>query len=346
MKKLIPRHLFINSLLIVVSVALGLSVMEIGLRILGYNPAFFSPWAANIWRYDPTLGWFHLENHSGFFEHPQFNVSVLINSKGLRDCEHSIEKLDDKKRVLILGDSFVWGFGVEAHERFSNVVQKELGDLEVINAGCSGWGTDQELLWLEENGLSYAPDLVVLLLNQSDLTDNIRTLANSFYYKPMFILGNDNSLKLVGIPCPRTSIFLMALKNLRNHSSLVSLVGNLTYRSGLNIGQLIFGKSQDAADSVREIKLTVALIDQIKTLLDRRGIGFLMMTYCEGNQNCNSVSELAANKGVHCFSVDSLDGYSPKKMTIKDDGHWNSFGHQFVGKALSNYLESRYYPKN
>lgn len=340
MKQFVLRRLFINGLMVIASIAIGLSVVEIGLRLFGYSPAFFSPWAADIWRYDQSLGWFHRESHKSFFEHPLFKVSVEINSKGLRDREHALEKPDDKKRVLILGDSFVWGFGVEADERFSDVVQQEQGNLEVINAGVSGWSTDQELIWLEEKGLSYAPDLVILLLYQNDLTDNLQKLVNNFYYKPVFILEDDESLRLDGTPCPRASAILLAMKNLRNHSSLVSLIGNLTYRSGLDVRRLIFGKSQDKTDSERGIKTTLAILDQVRSLLESRGIGLILMTYCEGNQCCDSLAGLATSKGICCLSIDAIPGYSPDTMTIKNDGHWNSIGHKFVGQALSEYLKS------
>ena len=33
---------------------------------------------------------------------------------------------------------------------------------EVIHAGVSGWGTDQQLLWLWEIGVQYHPDLILL----------------------------------------------------------------------------------------------------------------------------------------------------------------------------------------
>jgi len=48
-------------------------------------------------------------------------VEVVINSKGMRDGEHSMVPTG-KRRMLILGDSFGWGYGVEHHERFSKIL--------------------------------------------------------------------------------------------------------------------------------------------------------------------------------------------------------------------------------
>ena len=47
--------------------------------------------------------------------------------------------------------------------------------IEVINAGVSGWGTDDELRYLTEYGLKYQPDLVVVAMTlHNDISDNLR----------------------------------------------------------------------------------------------------------------------------------------------------------------------------
>src|SRR5467141_2375075 len=52
-----------------------------------------------------------------------------INSFGYRDLEHDPSEFENKEVVLVVGDSFVAGHGI-AHieERFSNILQKNLGD--------------------------------------------------------------------------------------------------------------------------------------------------------------------------------------------------------------------------
>jgi hypothetical protein len=339
------RQILVNLALVLVSTATVVVFCELGLRVLGYSPSYFSPWAANLWRYDPLLGWINSEGQQGFLEHPQFRVSVKINSKSLRDIEHSIEKSNQTKRVLILGDSFVWGFGVETEQRFTDIVQREIksikNEVEVINAGVSGWSTDQELLWLEKYGLDYNPDLVILLFYQNDLEDNLRYMVNNFYRKPRFVPGDDGELILTGIPCPHASRVLLLLKYLRNHSSIIALLGNLTYRSGFNIGKLIFRNTDVSKNPNQEISLSLNLVSRINNLLSQKGIRFLLVTYCEENQSCAALSSLAEQNGIILFNVDSLQGYSRDLMTIKHDGHWNAIGHRFVGKALTEFLQNQ-----
>jgi len=107
----------------------------------------------------------------------EFNVAVRINSKGLRDAQRPYRKPRGVTRILLLGDSFTFGYGVEERERFANVVQQKLNAgarrYEVINAGVPSWGTADQLLFLREEGLKYQPDIVAVCFYENDVHDNL-----------------------------------------------------------------------------------------------------------------------------------------------------------------------------
>jgi lysophospholipase L1-like esterase len=89
---------------------------------------------------------------------------VNINSRGYRGDEVELEK--NKKRILVLGDSFTFGLFVKDDETYSAVLQKILADhgydYEVINAGyADGWEADEQYSWLVNEGISLQPDLVI-----------------------------------------------------------------------------------------------------------------------------------------------------------------------------------------
>ena len=94
---------------------------------------------------------------------------ITINSLGLRDFEYPYRKPDDTFRILVLGDSFAEALQVPLDHSFSKVLEHELNDgkhgtrkVEVINAGVSGYGTDNELLFFTHEGYKYQPDLVLI----------------------------------------------------------------------------------------------------------------------------------------------------------------------------------------
>ena len=64
--------------------------------------------------FDRRLGWRNIPNWEATTE----NRKLKINSRGLRDREYSLQKPPGTKRILVLGDSYVWGYGVSNEERF------------------------------------------------------------------------------------------------------------------------------------------------------------------------------------------------------------------------------------
>lgn len=103
-----------------------------------------------------------------------------INSRGLRaDREYSYEKPPGVFRIVSLGDSFTAGYEVQGDEVFSSVLERQLSeagyDVEVLNAGVSGYSNAEALVYLERELLKYDPDIVILSFFANDLVDNVRS---------------------------------------------------------------------------------------------------------------------------------------------------------------------------
>ena len=76
------------------------------------------------------------------------------------------------------------------------------GSVEVLNAGVSGYSTDQELLLWRSEGVRYAPDGVVLVYVSNDPVNNVRRFAYG-HPKPLFLL-QDEALVLSNVPVPES----------------------------------------------------------------------------------------------------------------------------------------------
>lgn len=129
---------------------------------------------------DDVLDHKFVPNGKGFFETTEFRTEYVINSLGLRDREFSKEKPDHVFRILMLGDSFTEGNGVNSAETFSKCLERMLDSAnipfhcEVINAGVGSYSTLPEYLYLKTSGLQLQPDLVVLNFDMSDVYDDIQ----------------------------------------------------------------------------------------------------------------------------------------------------------------------------
>lgn len=112
----------------------------------------------------PGLGHEHRPGTAGHF----MGVPVTINALGLRDQEYSVAKPPDAVRIIMLGDSVTFGWGVPVEDTPSKMIERRLNDpgmgrrYEVINAGVGNYNTVQEVTFFLKRGLELKPDIVVL----------------------------------------------------------------------------------------------------------------------------------------------------------------------------------------
>ena len=120
-------------------------------------------------RPDPILKWV-MEPDS---QEVVFKMPVTVGTQGLR-CTDFGKKSESTFRVLILGDSVVFGYQVTCTESFAGRLGPLLeaaigsGPVEVIAAGVPGYTSYQGLRWLDRWGARTDPDLIVAAFSFND----------------------------------------------------------------------------------------------------------------------------------------------------------------------------------
>jgi len=162
-----------NLYVLLISTSMVLLAVEWGLR--AFNPfgvGFFHllPYHMQGMLDDPRLGYRHPDSVTYMLGSKQ----VRINAHGLRDDEVPYNKPDGEKRILVLGDSVVFGWGVSQGETFSDYMEPLLdeqtgGRWQVMNAGVNGYNTEQEATFLRIEGMRYSPDYVLLIYVSNDV---------------------------------------------------------------------------------------------------------------------------------------------------------------------------------
>jgi len=115
---------------------------------------------------------------SGRSKTDEYDYHHKHNSAGLRDAEHALIKPEGTFRVLGLGDSFTAGWGAayeETYLRRSEVALNARGGqhprIEFVKAGINGYFPQTQRMLLENYGLKYRPDLVVVGFLANDVFD-------------------------------------------------------------------------------------------------------------------------------------------------------------------------------
>jgi lysophospholipase L1-like esterase len=154
--------------MLVLTGLLPIALVDCGLR------PFVSP-KTTLFTPDRELGWRMRPGAEGEWG----GVRVRVNERGLRGPLVPLERSPGTHRLLFLGDSVTFGFGIERTEevfpfRVGRDLERELAaPVEVVNAGVGGWSPWQELAFLEREGLDYRPDGVVIGFVLNDVTEKL-----------------------------------------------------------------------------------------------------------------------------------------------------------------------------
>ena len=150
-------------------------------------------------QFDDSLGWRNRPNVSGYFARREFRHHVRHNEYGLRGGPIDLTSARGRPRVLALGDSFTWGYGVEEDETYCKLLSQSL-DIEVLNLGVSGFGTGQELLLLQDSIDRFDASAVVLFFDAAtDLRDLVS--ANRWgHSKPRLGLSENGGVEVTDRP--------------------------------------------------------------------------------------------------------------------------------------------------
>ncbi len=266
-----------------------------------------------LYQHDDTLGWLPVMNSCHNFLGSN-EILVHNNSVGFRDIEHP--KKSNKHRIAFLGDSFVWGYDVNAEDRFTELLRSELPDVEIVNLGVSGYGTDQEYLLLKKVFDNILPDEVVLIITPNDKSDNSSNMRYGGYYKPYFLLKN-KELDLSGIPVP---------KSLNHYHSRFP---NLT-RSRL----VQFVAKAISPKSIEVDEQTIELIQAIHTFLSINN-SRLILAFTEETELAIYQTELDQLE-IPFISVENEFVYPTH------GNHWTPEGHRLVSQIIMNFIEHQH----
>ena len=106
------------------------------------------------------------------YDQNEFRYNINANAAGFNDREWTVTKT--KKRILCLGDSFTEGRGAVGDSSYPHLLQKYLHDsVEVYNAGIAGLDPFWCYSLLQNKLQIYNPDIIILSINNSDITDYI-----------------------------------------------------------------------------------------------------------------------------------------------------------------------------
>ncbi len=282
-----------------------------------------------------------------------------INKQGFRNTrDFNYRKPQGVLRALVLGDSFTIGYEVHQHQTYAAVLERYLEKhglkAEVINAGMSGSGNAEELVFLEQEGVKYQPDVVILGYFQNDLTDNIRanlygvengklTLKSREYLPAIGVRDFLNSFwpyrflsehsYLHGLLNQKATILVRKLVLDRNFEGL-GLPG-----SAPTFGDTSLGRYQE--------DLSVALVNRIAEVANAHGAYLILLDITRKNlvPSFPAPERLAfvPDGGVYLDTSTWLRNYDGLADLYRaaGGGHWTEIPHMLSAIEIGNVILER-----
>jgi hypothetical protein len=161
-----------------------------------------------LMQHDAMFGYRFLPGLKLRVEHEGGGYLIKTNLEGFRSNSEVTPEKSKGMRILLFGDSYTAGDGVSNGKRYSEVLEKNLDDTEVLNFGLSGSGTDQQYLIYQQYAEKVEHDMVVIGV----LVENIQRIVLEsrewsdrdgqplIVPKPWYELSAANELVLRGVP--------------------------------------------------------------------------------------------------------------------------------------------------
>jgi len=348
--------MFARLLLVLGGTVAAMFALEVGLRVLRVETASFHS-IAGFTVYDPELGWRLAPERTTVFKGAHFSVQVTHNAQGLRDRSYQYERDPGRRRILVLGDSSVWCWGVEHEDCFTERLEARLPETDVINTGVPGYSTAQELLFYEREGWRYRPDLVLLLMSPNDVTDNVDSRG------PRFRL-EDGRLVLTNVPVPRRKS--APGQWLQGHSRLFAYVTYLVAVVGQDVarrsrveatrpaspaapspvagaaGTVTPGSADSPGTEGEAWALTAALLERLAASVRKSGATFVLLSPVDFEPMRGWIRDICASQDIAYLDLVPALWAADRpgaRLRLEGDPHFSAPGQEVLASEILAMIE-------
>lgn len=320
------------------------------------------------------FGVWHYPNAVADAKRECFDVVYRSNSCGAVDKERSLKS--DKTRVVVLGDSFVEGFGVNAEDRFTDILESRTG-VEHLNFGTSGnFGSIQEMMLYKTMASKFDHNAVyVFALPDNDFKDNSpRGFMDGIRYRPYydknfniyypveFEKRFDAGMSFSARVRDKLSNKIHTFNQIRQ--LLDRMKSSDIKRQGVVYAGLFGGeingkragkKSKYYEYSQIDMDRLIRSYEDIAAAAEGRPVFIFTIPRYQDIYRFDTTKEAPpvardlkafADKHENVFYYDLLDGivsYDFKDKTVTDmfhtcDGHWSPYGHMVAAELVQRYV--------
>jgi lysophospholipase L1-like esterase len=281
-----------------------------------------------------------------YFVHPE----IRTNSLGLRDREFDLPKRAGRFRILSLGDSGSFGWGVREEECYAKRLEGLLNGTpsrdryEVVNAGVPSYESWRELIMLERLQPSLEPDLVICQVSDNDLGSDAARWKHAGLRLPSWFVHIARMSRLITLSGALSTDGIEGVRELRARGTGADTVAR-------SQAELEHYMRQVATDNDSAFACHAEWIDAIVenyARMDRAARGSFVCLLLPNRYQISEepyrdvafarLEEMLRGRGLHVVNlVEYLRACNGDSICLADS-HPNARGHGLIADTLAAYL--------
>ena len=284
-----------------------------------------------ITTYNSARGWVHKPNLSS-----DRWGELHTNSKGMRGREeYPYEKTGNKIRILAIGDSLTFGYEAADNQTYPYYLENALKGSEVLNTGVGGYGHDQMLLYLKEEGIRYNPDIVILGFVSGNMSRNMLNFQHLPKPKFEYVHGE---LRLINVPVPTAASLVKGEFFRLKIVDLFSIIKDKYFRKSgweREKERITEGILDEMVKTIRACHAKVLFV-HILTPKEVASIDTFKVKAQE-----DYFLQYCLSRGVPYLSTHAAFSATIKNgINLRTSGHWDARGNYIIAQAISDYLKN------
>jgi len=334
------RKIIFSILLIIIVIVVTIAVGELLIRVFRPQQYMYPRWEFSA-KYGSVLfgNCKMVETYPG-----RWKFTYTINDYQYRGRLIHVSNAYDKENIVILGDSYSFGSGVNDGDEYPALIANKLKNYyDVINLSVGGWGLTQQIRRYYEFGQLYSPKIVLLQFCVNDPSDNFRNMVTTVE-NGRFKFRNSNKILVRKLAQKYLS------KSIIQKSQLYNIIKKTAYDlvkgTAEKKGKLSYVQTQSHEKTISpEEQFYNELLELFAKDMNQKGI-YLVMISVNGDLDKfpdikSKVSDLSSTGLVDYYEVmpwfENVTDYS------SPEGHlWGKKAHYILGEMLSKIIKTYY----
>lgn len=277
---------------------------------------------------------YHLKsNYSGRLKCLEFDTTIQTNSYGYRDSEFNTTN----NIILLLGDSMVFGYGVEQNETFADILEKRLhsNGFSVYNIGTLGYSPKGYITQLNEYLPEFNPKIVIVSLYEgNDAQENCGMLNRAEF------LGETR--KGFG----KIKDFLKRLYIIRFTEPLIKNIIDLGDSALTSKQFYLVDEPENVKECNKLLKESMKILRDLTYAYNKEIIFLILpskMNFIQSddpgldyNKKIDTMMGFCSELNLKCFNIKNSIS-DPSGIYLKE-GHLNKEGHNKIAKLINDFL--------